>query len=566
MSISTDLLRQAVLQHAPKRHGVMQPATSPTKYHETRTAPTEDQLSRHLAGAITLAAPVTANGQASCIVYDIDGEAVDCIPALLDTARQRGLWAWGEWHVATNRGYVWIPFDRLTNAAALAQIGQELVVVADLTPEQCRTLDNRTANNAITRLPFGRHTHTGQRGEVIFQDGSSAPLDADPEAALALWASRYQENPADQVASIVGLTPARPEMVQQTDAYFTPAQTTRAGNDSQQIRQVNIKGLKAHSQNSHFRTNERFSIVIPAPEAQQRWNAAHPLPALLLSEGSRQATGASWHCPCGQHRNNDRSPSLLLRPAKNARYGAYIVQGYSPTCLFHDPTLVFDAFNVYRLLHGLSNDEMLQLARRELGQNAPERPQTRQTAPARSTARPMHPAAPQTAAESPCTLPQPASSAATILARAAVDCSFSPAMRVLLATILDEVGERLTGCIRLATLISATGLTRRTIQTAQRRLERAGYLVITATQDSRGADRANHYTACGEGGRSNRTPLNIKACKGGGSARSAVEPAPILTKPALLPVPISTVDLAAPVLVLPMGQDAAPPLPCSTQP
>ncbi len=507
------LLRRAILRHTPARHGLMLPPNPRAKYHEIATAPTDDQLRQHLAGLITLAAPATGNDLAGCIIFDIDGEASDTIPALLDTARQRGLWAWGEWHVATDRGYVWVPFDRLTSAAALATLGQELVATTDLTTEQRKTIDNRTAKKAITRLPFGRHTRTGQRGDLIFQDGTSTALDADADAALALWMERYQENPADQVTPITA----------------APAQ-------------------------AHLR--RQASSSVSAAEVQHRWNAAHDVCDILQADGGRRSSRTSWHCPCGQHRNGDRTPSLLIRPAKNERYGSHIVQGYSPTCAFHGTTDVFDAFNVYRILHGLSNAEMLLHARRELGllERAPAPQPNITTSPDHhARRRSVQPA--ETAAETPAATPaQPTVSAAAVLARAGKDCSLSRAMRSVLASVVALIDTRPATQITLRTLVDTTGLTRRTIQIAQRRLVEDGYLTITPTSKRCGGDDANRYALC-MGGRSKRSPLKIKAWKGGQSLPSvaespppaaALEPVPTLPAAAAAPEPVDGVETRFP--------------------
>ena len=505
MSPHAHLLRQAVLQHAPQRHGLMQPVTSPRKYHETRSAPTEEQLRQHLAGVVTLAAPATSHDLAACIVYDIDGEGLVTIATLLETARQRGLWAWGEWHLATDRGYVWIPFDRLTSAAALAQLGDELAAAVPLSAEQRRTLDNRTANNAITRLPFGRHTHTGQRGDLIMQDGTWVALDADPETALALWEAHYQENPASQVVPVAPATAA-------------PAITSRPKSTCH---------------------NNSTARLIPAAGIQQRWNAANDLADILRSKGGRQATRTSWHCPCGQHRNNDHSPSLRICTPDHDRYGTAIVQGYSPSCAFHDRRLVFDAFNVYRILHGLSNTEMLQLARRELGLNPQPQAASRRDSEG-GAIQPVHQPAAQPSSQASQAMivpPQDAPSAATVLTRAGRDSSLSPATRTVLTTILDILSDRPSARIRLATLISQTGLARRTIQAALRRLEAAGYLVIAPQENEYGGHVANQYTLSTGGGRSNRSPLNIKACKGGASAPANAAPMVALVNPAAAPTP-----------------------------
>jgi hypothetical protein len=483
MSTIATLLRQVALKHDPSRHGLMLPPNPRAKYHEFAIAPTEEQLRQHLAGVITLAIPATCNDLAGCIIFDIDDHAIDSIPALLETARQRQLWAWGEWHVATNRGYIWIPFDRLTSTAALAQLGQELITATDLTPAQRQEIDNRTANKSITRLPFGRHTHTTQRGDLIFQDGSSAALDADPEAALALWMERYHENTADQVAPCVPPAPPPP----------------------------------------HRSSLARSYQYVVASEVQRRWNVTHEVCDIVQAGGGRRSSRTSWHCPCGQHRNGDRTPSLLIRPAKNERYGSHIVQGYSPTCAFHDPTNVFDAFNVYRILHGLSNAEMLLHARRELGL-----PECAPATQGDNAGQPDHHARRRSTqpAETPAANPpQPAISAAAVLARAGEDCSLSRAMRTLLSIVVSLLGTRPATQITLHTLVNKTGLTRRTIQIAQRRLVEDGYLTITPTSKRCGGDDANRYALCMGGGRSKRSPLKIKAWKGGANhpARGGID-------------------------------------------
>ena len=518
MAPTITLLRQAVLKHGPVRHGLMLQPNPQAKYREYTSAPTEKQLQQHLAGTITVATPAVSNDLAACIIFDIDDYAVDTIPAVLETARQRQLWAWGEWHPATNRGYVWIPFDHLIRAAALARLGHELVAATTLTPEQRDEIDNRTANNAITRLPFGRHTHTKQRGELIFQDGTSAVLDADPEAALSLWERRYQENPADQVAPITRIAPA-----------LVPQQRAR----------------------------RQLPNSVSAPEVQQRWNAAYDVSTILLSKGGQQATRTSWHCPCGQHRNGDRTPSLLIRPAKNARYGSSIVQGYSPTCAFHGgPKDVFDAFNVYRILHGLSNAEMLQHARQELNLATPEgAPATQHTKTSRDNHQAPQPSAPsgEPPASNP---PQPTVSAAAVLTRAGSDCSLSRAMRSVLDTVVSLIGSRPATQITMRTLETATGLARRTIQIAQRRLEAAGYLAITPTSKRCGGHDANRYALCMERGRSPRSPLKLIAWKGGEAcpAPAAPEPPAVIERvpaPAAPPVTIDDAVEPAPRLDIP---------------
>ena len=79
-----------IMRHNPRRHGVMQAPSTGPKYIESPHPPTPAQIAAHLAGTLTLAAPATTDGQASAIVYDIDSQAWEAIPALLMAAEQRG--------------------------------------------------------------------------------------------------------------------------------------------------------------------------------------------------------------------------------------------------------------------------------------------------------------------------------------------------------------------------------------------------------------------------------------------------------------------------------------------
>jgi len=208
MSPIATLLRQVVLKHDPARHGLMLPPNPRAKYHEFASAPTEEQLHQHLAGVITLAAPATDNDLAGCIVLDVDAEALTRVPLLIEAARQNELWAWGEIHETSDRGYVHIPFVQLANAAALKHLGDTLIIAAGLHHVAPKDLDNRTMNNAITRLPFGVHTWTGQRGLLVFPDGASYDLNTQLDAGLTTWCDRYTENPLPNTISTNPVPPA----------------------------------------------------------------------------------------------------------------------------------------------------------------------------------------------------------------------------------------------------------------------------------------------------------------------------------------------------------------------
>ena len=206
-----------MMRHAPTRHGLMQSATHHTatgeKYRETAKPPTDTQISAHLAGQITVAVPACANGLAATIVIDVDDNGFSIVPALIAAAEKHGLWAWGELHEDTDRGYVYIPFAALVNAAALKQLGDVLIAEAGFADVPAAMLDNRTANQAITRLPFGIHRQTMRRGLIIFQDGTSYDLNTALDAGLAAWRDRYHENAA--------LVPAAPPAYENAPAPRT---------------------------------------------------------------------------------------------------------------------------------------------------------------------------------------------------------------------------------------------------------------------------------------------------------------------------------------------------------
>ena len=343
MSRIATLLRQAVIKHGPARHGLMQTAAhyaaTGQKYRETTTPPTAAQISAHLNGRITLAAPACANGLAACIVIDLDDHALTAITDLLTATEQHGLWAWGEVHEATDRGYLYVPFADLVNAATLKHLGDTLIAAAGLQARGDKDVDNRTANQAITRLPFGIHRQTMRRGLLIFPDGDSHDLNTALDAGLQAWCDGYHENPAPMPAAPSPLLPA---------CQRAPAPRTAANH--------------AH---------RLYEYQYSAAEIQRRYNERHDVCTILANHGATRSSRSSWHCPCGNHQHGDRSASLQIKKATNPKYGAYIVQGFSPACrFFSNPGTTYDAFNVYAALNGLSNAEMLKYARQDLGLEA----------------------------------------------------------------------------------------------------------------------------------------------------------------------------------------------------
>src|SRR5262245_50820633 len=96
-----EFFRRAFLRHAPRRYAVM---LSPSeakrldqKYTQRRGAITDTMITRHLGGAITLAAPAAVDGYAYLLPLDIDAGGIVAIHALIAEARRRELWAFGQY-------------------------------------------------------------------------------------------------------------------------------------------------------------------------------------------------------------------------------------------------------------------------------------------------------------------------------------------------------------------------------------------------------------------------------------------------------------------------------------
>ena len=96
-----EFFRRAFLRHAPRRYAVMLTPSEAKridqKYTERRGAITDTMIARHLAGAMTLAAPAAVDGYAHLLPLDIDAGGIVAIRALIVEARRRKLWAFGQY-------------------------------------------------------------------------------------------------------------------------------------------------------------------------------------------------------------------------------------------------------------------------------------------------------------------------------------------------------------------------------------------------------------------------------------------------------------------------------------
>src|SRR5215211_2819813 len=194
-----EFFRRAFLRHAPRRYAVMLTPDEAwrlgQKYMERRGAITDTMIARHLAGAITLAAPAAVDQRAHLLPLDVDAGGITAIHALIAETNRRDLWAFGQYCQrygladADQRGYVWLPFDILADAARLQALGSQLIAA---TRRLGWKIEPR-AIHAVTRLPLARHMHTRHFGDLVIGDRRIS-IDQDPAGALAELSDVYCEN------------------------------------------------------------------------------------------------------------------------------------------------------------------------------------------------------------------------------------------------------------------------------------------------------------------------------------------------------------------------------------
>jgi hypothetical protein len=191
--------RRAFLRHAPRRYALMltpaQAQRLSQKYMERRGMITDTLIARHLAGAITLAAPAAVDNRAQLLPLDVDAGGIEAIHALIAETKLRDLWAFGQYCLRLGladeqqRGYVWLPFDVLTDTDRLQALGAQLIAA---TRRLGWKIEPR-AIHAVTRLPMARHRHTGHFGDLVLGD-QRISIDQDPAGAFAELADVYCEN------------------------------------------------------------------------------------------------------------------------------------------------------------------------------------------------------------------------------------------------------------------------------------------------------------------------------------------------------------------------------------
>ncbi len=265
------------------------------KYDDRESAPTLEQIQQHLSGALTIAVPTVSNDLACMLPLDVDSDALSAVPALLQEAACRGYWAFGQvWLKPGNdpslhTGYVWLVFDRLTNADRLQALG-EMLIHAVQRPEWKKRIESR-AHGADTRLPFALHKHVNNFGLLFLPGIDPIAIDDDRDLALVQLLDSICVNTVDQLPHI--------DQPQKSRSYST----------------------------------KRYSII-------DQYNRDNDIEDLLLHYGAKRV-GSAYLCPF----HDDRNASLVVYTDRNRQKVAHCLSRHSACPLsIHGR---YDSFNVY---------------------------------------------------------------------------------------------------------------------------------------------------------------------------------------------------------------------------
>lgn len=454
--------RATFLQHTPQRRALMLLPGAGIKYRDIEGPLTDHELAAHIAGQASYATPTASAGLAALLPLDIDSGGLPAIHALIAAAKQRDLWAFGQycpregWAEADQRGYVWIVTTELVAAARLQQLGQELI--AQVNPGY--KIEAR-ATEADTRLPLARHTHTGRFGYLILAD-QLIEIDRDPAAAYQLL--------ADQ------LTPATPA---QLPALQEPKQTGVGQRPQASASNIDI----------------------------QRFNADNDLVELLESYGAKHAGRRLMLCPF----HEDTHASLAIFQGRKGQTLCHCKSQHSDCPLSDKP---HDAFSVYCIGESLTPQEAL----RKLN-NLPEGPRTKtgpQTPPAapgtpkRSPGSRKIPPAAESAAHKPnqpATSSSPSQQAAKqgIVFAALCDPRLTAKTRDVFRAIA-ELAPGLDAYQSISQYAAQAQASQRTTRSAIRSLEAYGYLVRMQDRGLDGQTNIYRISSPGQGGGGKKLP------------------------------------------------------------
>jgi len=449
------------------------------KYSWVREPLTDRHVGDHLAGRATYGAPLVHEGRACLLSVDIDGGGPPAIHAVQDEWTRRGWYAVAEytprpgWEECDQRGYVHVIIRECVDSQRLTLLDQD---IARSVAAPGYVFDPRV-NMSATRLPLGRHQHTGQFAEIWLPDGTIIPHTTDRREVLHLIAAQAQAHPAplDQLPQPAVRRAAAPPTL-------TEAQ-----------RQADY---------SH-------------KDIQRLYNEARDVCDVLEAHGGQRNSRTSWHCPCGLHAHGDQSASLLIKSARDGQYGAYIVQGYASSCRFYSgERQVWDSFNIELTLSGRSYSDMLTEARRYLGlpgyssgrrsggspTASPTPPPPAHTPP--EPAQSDHHETRRARPVSPPPSPTP-STAARVREEIIGQIAFSPlspSARLVANYLLNAAGDKLWCRPSMARIAAELQLNRRTVQRAIYDIVSAQLIRVRPSGTSNGGDETNIYDLSRGGG------------------------------------------------------------------
>ncbi len=318
--------REVFLAHQPAHQGRMTGPGVDQKFIKVHHPITDRELDAHLAGALTLAAPLIGpDGLAYIAAIDSDVDAGEStLWRLMLAAQVRGFTAFA----ITSRteehdgGHVWVLFDQPTHPDRLRQFAQELVTTLGLAAETYPT-------RKTLRLPLGVHRRAGRRGTLLLPTGAALDLDAG----------------GDVLHEALTVIVALPR------------------NATTQLPQLPMAAPRLRSTHPN--------VALPTESIIAAYNQATDLVALLESYGGTIAQrGRSkrtlLHCPCPNHAHGDARPSVEIQPARKLQYGQHVAIGHAPGCCFAtERGQVMDAFRVFCTWEGVTPQEAVERLRDE---------------------------------------------------------------------------------------------------------------------------------------------------------------------------------------------------------
>jgi len=307
------------LAHDPESHARMNGPQAAKKYTKFHHAPGTPEITDHLLGSRTIAAPLVGpHGLAHHVALDVDAGGPHALHRVLAAAQAHG---WTAYAITSDTdehtgGHVWLHFDQPAAPERARLLADQLAQAAGVDAETYPTRKG-------LRLPLGVHQWTGKRGTLLLQDGQRLDLDAHTDTVMEALAT---------IAALpLNQTYALPELPGRLPTAPAARQTAPGA----------------------------------ASDTITRYNGQTDLVGLLESYGGKIAErygngGALLHCPCGRHSHGDQRPSLEVQPARSARYGRMVAVGHAANCLFYtERRQVIDAFGAYCKLEGLTTHEAL---------------------------------------------------------------------------------------------------------------------------------------------------------------------------------------------------------------